>query len=397
MHKNSDLLRASFYFIFFYFIFFPYIAFLNLNTDLQPYAFILSLVLFLTFIPKVTFVEFLLLVVLIISLLIFLIPPITFNSIRSFINYFSLFFISFVSFRTLKSGRFSVNKIVVSTLVIWFFVSLIQLAYSENFLTSLVADARTTANRGVTGLAVEPTALGIVFIFYIIYILHLKIKYKKLLIMVCVVGVIFLAKSSMATLFLLIMFICYLIFCFNFRVFIPSVILCLSGVGAISLMTGSRLKNIFFSLISNPMDLLLIDASINARFFHIYFSIKGFIANYLFPNGYNSWVGYAQQQTNIYADYVIYEYFGFKGRIMSGYGGAFYELGIFGVLIPLSVSVLLFKLYRAKLNYFFFYAVFVNFIMFTSISIGFPFFGFYIGFLQYLIWQKKTYLKLGEI
>ncbi|GAB1536522.1 hypothetical protein ADMFC3_21530 [Geovibrio sp. ADMFC3] len=162
-------------------------------------------------------------------------------------------------------------------------------------------------------------------------------------------------------------------------------------------MTGSRLKNIFFALINNPMDLLLIDASINARFFHIYFSIKGFIENYLIPNGYNRWVEYAQQQTSIYADYVIYEYFGFKGRIMSGYGGALYELGIFGILIPLSVTILLFKLYRDKLGSFLFFSIFVNLIMFTTISVGFPFFGFYIGLLQYLVWKKNTSLKTDNI
>lgn len=397
MYKLDSWLRNPLYLIFLCFVFFPYIAFINFNTDLQPYAFLLSAVLFLTFIFRVTRVEFYLLIILIVSVLVLFISPITFNSIRSFTNYFSLFFISFVSFRVLRSERFSLNKIVVSTLIVWFIVSLIQQIYSESFLTSLVSEARTTANRGVTGLAVEPTALGIVFIFYIIYLLHQKIKYKQLLIIMCIIGIIFLAKSSMAVLFLLILFMCYIIFCFNFRVFIPVVILSLSGVSAISLMTGSRLKNIFFALINNPMDLLLIDASINARFFHIYFSIKGFIENYFLPNGYNRWVEYAQQQTSIYADYVIYEYFGFKGRIMSGYGGALYELGIFGILIPLSVTILLFKLYRDKLGSFLFFSIFVNLIMFTTISVGFPFFGFYIGLLQYLVWKKNTSLKTDNI
>jgi hypothetical protein len=163
------------------------------------------------------------------------------------------------------------------TFLIWFIVSAIQFFYNPLFLNFLITTARTTENRGVVGLAPEPTYLGIVYVFYIIFFLILNFKYKNLLILLAIVGIILFAMSSMAVLFLLIMLLLKIITNLNFKTFLILIIFCLSILLFISYNNESRINYIANMVIENPFELLLLDASINDRFFHVFFCL--FISN----------------------------------------------------------------------------------------------------------------------
>ncbi|QTF55348.1 hypothetical protein [Stutzerimonas frequens] len=357
---------------------------------MQPFAMLFAIGLFFLFRNSLSWVEIWLFFVLLLALLLFLIDGKSLVALRSVLNYVSLFFISYVACRVLRSGRVDFEFFFLLAFFLWFFVSLVQTVYDSDFLTSVVSGSRTTQGRGVTGLAPEPTFLGVVYIFFIVFSLHLdNLRFRKVIIFLSVVGVVFFAKSTMALLFLILMlglFLCTyiglksLLFGF-FSLFVFSYLIRFLG--------GSRIYKILELLKDDPASLLLVDASINDRFFHVFFSLKGLVDNFLMPHGFNAWLPYVSNELARFQDVVIVEWFSLGGRIMSGYGAAFFELGIFAVIIPLALTCLLFNIYRSELKRFLFFFMFMNAIMFSAIPLGFPLFAFYIGFLSYLYVGKK--------
>lgn len=384
------IFRQTIYIIFIIFVFFPYIALVNLNTDMQPNALVLSLFIFFLFKKKYTLSQVYIALVFLSSVLVFMMGGVSVTSLRSLFNYTSLFFVSCASYHVLKTERLNLEICLKSSIITWFVVGLIQAVYDRNFLNFIISASRTTENRGVTGLAPEPTFYGIVFIFFLLFLLHTNYKNKNFFIITCIIGVVLLAKSSMAFLFLAIMLFFYLITHASVKYLILSIFLVLIVPFAIiDLLAASRLSFLLARIYEDPSSLIFIDASINDRFFHIFFSLKGFFENFMFPNGFLSWDGYASTQLTQYSDWVIIEWFSLGGRIMSGYGAAFFELGVFAAMIPLALFKLLSSIYRNNLKKFSFFFLFVNAIMFASIPIGFSIFGFYLGFLGYLVWRQR--------
>ena len=71
------------------------------------------------------------------------------------------------------------------------------------------------------------------------------------------------------------------------------------------------------------------------------------------------------------------------GKIMSTYGAAFFELGIFGALIPLGISTLIFYGYPGELRRPLLIFLFTNIILLTSIPLTYPPIGFLMGCLLF--------------
>lgn len=390
-HRRLDLIiRKPIYFLFLIFVFFPYISIVNLGTDMQPYALVMSFVILFLFKKNFTFSQVIIAFVFLFSIIILVISGFNFTSLRSFFNYASLFFVSYASYHVLKTERLNFEIFLKSSIIIWFIVGLLQTIYDKTFLNFIISASRTTENRGVTGLAPEPTFYGIVFIFFLLFLLHTNYNNKKFFMMTCVIGVVILAKSAMAFLMLAVMLFFFLITHASLKYILLSIILVLVVPFAIvNLMPESRLSFLVSKIYEEPTSLVLVDASINDRFFHVFFALKGFFNNFLLPNGFLSWNGYVSSQLGQYSDLVIIEWFSVGGRIMSGYGAAFFELGIIAVFVPLALFSMLFSIYRNNLKKFFFFFLFVNTIMFSAIPIGFSFFSFYLGFLGYLVSRKR--------
>jgi hypothetical protein len=389
-NKVNLAVKKPIYYLFFIFIFFPYLSFVNLGTDMQPYALLIALLLFFVFRKSFTHEQVLIGLFFLSSVFILFISGLSFISMRSFFNYASLFFVSHIVFKVLKTERINFESFLKITIFVWFAVGLLQTIYDKTLLNFLISGSRTTDNRGVVGLAPEPTFYGIVFMFLIMFVLLSNVKNKVLYISLSVVGIVFLAKSSMAFLFLFIFLFYYLLTHANFKYILFSIVaIFITPIAVSNLLEGSRLAFLLNRLIDDPTKLVLVDASMNDRFFHVYFSIKGFFSNFMIPNGYSSWNGYVSSQLPQYLDYVIIEWFSVDGRIMSGYGAAFYELGLFSLLIPLVILKLTYNLFYDDLKKFFLYFLFINTIMFSAIPIGFSFFAFFIGYLGYLGWKKN--------
>ena len=85
---------------------------------------------------------------------------------------------------------------------------------------------------------------------------------------------------------------------------------------------------------NNPQIIFYEDASLNNRLMHIYFSLAGFVNNWGMPNGFSSYREFVE--SNIVNHPFFWTSFGADvGRIMSGYGASLYEMGIFGLLVPI--------------------------------------------------------------
>lgn len=366
---------------------------------MQPYGLIMALIIFFSFKNK-TFINtnIYLLIIFVFSIFIFLGSGINFLSSRSLFNYMQLFFVSYIAFQVLKSKRINFEFFLKSTIVIWFLVGLIQTFINKAFLTFLVRDPRILGEtRGVVSLAAEPTFYGIVLLFFVLFLLHTNYKYKEFFIFICLLGIIFFAKSSMVFLFLIIMIILYFLTHLNFKsIFYMIALLVVAPILIVKFMQDTRIAFLITEIFDNPSGLLTRDFSITDRIFHLVFSLKGFFDNYMLPNGFVSWEIYKSGQIEKYSaagiipiEYINHHARAMGGRIMSGYGSAFFELGFVAVLIPIGLINLYYSLYKNDLKKFFFFSFFVNAIMFSGISIGFSIFAFYFGFLIYLIQNKR--------
>lgn len=387
-------LRKFLYTTFLFFVFFPYISFVNIGTDMQPYGAILAVILFFTFEKRFTAPQLCILYVFIFSTFILFLNSIDFTALRSYFNYFSLFFLSYATFNVLKTERINFDLFLKRSILVWFFIGLVQTMYDKSFMTFLVSGSRTTENRGVTSLAPEPTFYGIVLVFFIIFLMHLETPRKKTYLFICVFGVLVLAKSSMAVLFLAIIMFFYIITHVKLKyIFMSLAAIFIFPIFIGKFMSGTRLADLLFKVVDNPKSLVLVDASINDRFFHVFFSLKGFYDNNFLPNGYLSWNDYVDVEILRFSEYVIVEWFSVGGRIMSGYGSAFFELGVVAIAVPISLFLLYFSLFKNDFRKLVFFFLTINTIMFSAIPIGFSLYSFYLGFLGYLGWKKRSLIK----
>lgn len=392
--SSRGKVRVGVYLVFFAFVFFPYVSFFEIGADTQPYSTVFSIILFFAFRCNFSRLDLLTGLTMVIAIFLIAASGLNFNILRSVYNYVALFFVSYISFKILKSQAFDFGLILKAVIFIWLAVGFLQKFYDPSFLNFLISGARTTDNRGVVGLAPEPTFYGIVLIFFILFLLHLNTGGKIFYIGLCVFGVVFLAQSSMAVLFLLIFLFYAAITHFRVRYALMLVFLLLFGLPLLAELTaGSRLSDLLRVALSQPSVLLLDDASANDRFFHIYFSLKGFFDNYLLPGGYSDWIPYAESQIVEYSNFVIAEWFSIGGRIMSGYGSVLFELGIFGLLVVASPVYLLLRLYGGDLKKAVLYGLFVSTVMLSAIPIGFSLFAFYLGLLNYLAWVRNNSLN----
>lgn len=389
--RNADkYLKNKIYILYLFFIFFPFIKLFDFGSDMQPNALLIALLLIPMFKLKLSLTDLYLGLVFLFSIFLLILSGFNFTALRSFFNYLSLFFISYISFKVLKSENINFEKCLRYSILIWFIIGFIQVLYRKTFLNFLVSSARTTENRGVIGFAPEPTFYGMVCVFFILFLSHGNDKNKGIYIFISIFCILFFAKSSLAIVFLFILMLFYLILYFNYKYLIYSIIsLLVFPLLILKYLNDTRIAFLFNKFIENPKRIVLTDASINDRIFHIFFSLKGFIDHYLLPAGFNSWKSYASNEIVKYSNYVILEWFSLGGRIMSGLGSVLFELGIFGLLIPISVLRLLFYLYKNSINHFIFYSLSIIAIMLSAIPIGFSFFGFYIGYLRYLLWKNR--------
>jgi|GEM_PF-790257 len=375
--------------------FFPYVSMYSFGTDIQPISITLVFVyIVIAFFYNLRFKSsfVFLMLPLVLSIFLMFLDDDMFAAIRSVLGYATICLVPIVFVYILnRYNKMFVISLKFST-ILYLIVGLMQLFFDKNFLSFLLNRVSTSDSRGVTSLAPEPTFYGLICLFFMLFFISLNIPNKRRYIFILLFQIFFLAQSSMVILFLAI-FLCYQRICnLNFKTFIISllglvaVLYLLSNIDSVD--KNFRVFSIIKMLAKNPFEILALDASINDRASAIYFSIKGLVDGYLLPNGFSSYGAYLN--TELLKQGVFLQSSS-KSRIMSYYGGILFELGIAGLLIPVTFSIIIIKSYAGEIRTMFLYVLFINTILFSAIPMSFPFVGIYMACL---IHRKKIITNL---
>lgn len=370
-------------------LFFPNISFGILNLDTQPFPLLASLLILglansYSNCPRI----FLLLWVPFIfsSILLYQFvddPP---SLLRQVAIYGSPPLISLAVYKALVGGV-DIVKILKAVLWISLLGSVLQLAFTKEIL-NIFLSARTTENRGFTSFFIEPSFYGLTMVMvWLMYVLEKnEIKLFCTFFFAIFLSVVVFSQSALAIIVLWLLICIYLVRNHYFKtafssLIIVSIILFVQSDIALNFESeNSRTLYLLTVILQNPMEILTLDASISERFFHLYLSISGFFQNYLLPNGFESFSELieSEKQFNRY-----FWYGEPTNKIMSGLGGALYELGIISIVylyLPLHFYL---KSSRSEKNVLFFVIMGTYFVYFNSLNLASPYYSILLGILAY--------------
>ena len=271
---------------------------------------------------------------------------------RSLYNFTSFFTILYLSSMLAASCPRQISRIFVITNLIWIAGALIE-AVAPSFISAF-GNARTSLDRGLTSFAPEPTFFGLALLFYILILDALPEirKNKKIhatLLIVNLLAILFLAKSSMVVLFICIGFGIFLLVYLlsgNLKNLLTLIILLIStytvvfSLGAHSYLQNFRVGVLAQELMSKGvLDLLKSDASINERLQHVVYSLYGSYQNAFLPSGLDN---FSLVWDRVSQEFQEYFWYGKPNdKIMSWIGEWVYSLGLFGILSLCILSRLL--------------------------------------------------------
>lgn len=321
------------------FSFFPFITPVYNGMDSQPYSLIFVLVSFFLFskdsIPYPTlFLISVLYFLIAISMFVFdaLIYEFSFEFVRNVANYLSLCILPFYYIMYIRKYSFPKGIFIFSSLL-YFFAAIVQQVLEPEIFNFLV-HSRTTETRGVTSLTPEPTHYGFVcFIFLMIVQFSgcFSKKEKIILNFFFVLQILFLAKSSMTVLFLMLFYLYYFIIRdLSLNKFLFAIAFVIVFNFSIEFLEGSRVYEIYNNFIDVGYLIFKYDASMNDRLSHIYLSLYGFFNNGFLPNLQSEFYYLTENKFNLSDGFFWY---GLPGtKIMSYIGSIVFQTGFLGVL-----------------------------------------------------------------
>ena len=375
--------------LFVFFCFFPYNKTIQIiDSGIQPNALLMAMFLTIVWIPyKIPKGLIFFFFILVVATLVLLLGPKNVLNLRNYLGYFSLAVITYATFCYLrKNGKYP-HQFMTIAVGIWTFFGVVQTLYTKTFGAFLLAKVKSTEGRGVFSLSAEPTFYGIISVVIGLIIIVSDHPKKNYLLAALVFGIVFLAQSAMTILFLILLLGFYFLIFVSPKIVFYSILILSLLVGAFFLninnpqLTDARFVRMIRQLNNNGIEWVFkYDQSVNERAGHIYFSFKGFFDAKGTPNGFASFKDYLNEEV---PKQDIFIHLSDDGKIMSTYGAAVYELGVFGLLVPLGISVLIFMAYPGEIRRPLLMFVFVNMILFTSIPISYPPIGFLMGSLIY--------------
>ncbi len=300
---------------------------------------------------------------------------------RDVVNYLTFFlvFATYIYFH-LKHGFNERMFFAVNT--IWLAVGLLQVIFGSELFDFLVT-VRTSETRGVTGLAPEPTYYAFFLIFlnliYLVvndYKLNGKTKYYFVLNLIFIV---FVAKSSMLIVVILLAAILFTIYRINSLVHVIKFLLMFVVIIAMGsyFLAESRPGQIVLNLLSNGgVAVLESDASIRSRLLSVIYPYVLTFQNFLVPGGFFSFSENASD-ANIHFFGLDLSYVREKDVIMSYFGSVIYQMGFMGFLIMIYFLSLIYDGSRRSLFEIFFMAIILQLALTVAFSLAAILFGLY--------------------
>ena len=372
---------------------FPYIRVIPLGTDTQPWTLLLSLAivtcamdravrpaLVMLFMPAAFAVALL------------AVDGVKFEGIRSVANYMSVAVISYAAYLALKFYHDKFRKVLEYSVWIWGAVGLIQTLFSRSFMTFLLpGGARTSATRGVTGLAPEPTHYGIMCILLMFLVLmdfRDEPKKRRYLTIALLAQIILFARSSTAALVLIGVALVYVVLHINsLRRIIIALGVAVAGAIVVFIATQviglgqSRLLYLIVMLAEHPEVVFVADRSVGHRLAGIVYSLYGFWADGGIPHGFGVFYKYVWTTATPFSHVIPLPA---NDRILSGYGAALFEIGLAGLLYPIILTWLLWTRYRTDRRAFLLYSISLNALMLTAVPLSTPIIGLLYGHVGFM-------------
>lgn len=282
-------------------------------------------------------------------------------------------------------------KLIVIANFIYIIAAVTQLVFGSFILEGIV-NTRTSIGRGVSSLAAEPTFFALILVFFSwIYFLSGGLRSRKInfLILTNVFFVIFVAKSSMGFMFVLILAFMIILINFNLKTLFIVLLSFVFGFMFFDfILQGDRISSFVYSFLNEGVfSFYYTDASANARLAAIVLPIHGFIENLFLPAGFSS---YYDKSITYGAAFKGFFWHGYQtDKIMSFVAGFVYELGFMGLFYLISIIVIMLSAKeRPKINV----AVFFIF-LFSAIPVGFSVLPFFISIYVYGKNTKNSYFS----
>jgi hypothetical protein len=371
--------------IFLFFCFFPYIEILPTESDLQPYAFIMSLAVCLTARGKLPREIGLLSASAFAAFVLWLLDDRSFFGFREFLSFFSLTTVTAAAVSALRTshGLLLLRRYVVFATYCWLIVGLIERLVAPSLMSALIPNMSLDSDRGVTGLATEPSFYGI-YCVCLLGLNYLCNNGDRKISLALLIQIIVLAQSSIAVLLLIIFAIYWLVFFVSIRKIVLASLAVLAVLWIVADLlpqfNAMRIAQLPLDFVADPRAVLETDGSVNARFGHSLFSLLGLFDNWGAPYGFNHFHEYVGKKLSE-IDYVWLGRLDADVKIMSGYGAALFELGAFGLLIPIAIALAITRYFRGRTRVAIFVACYVTTVMFSAIQLSLPLLGLMLGVL----------------
>jgi hypothetical protein len=363
-------------------VLFPYVGPVPFRSDVQPYAVVLATLLLVTSrelrIPRLVC---LLLIPVAAAAVFVVLGDFAFYGIRAFVGYWSLFAHATAGYLVCQRIPRVVVRWLSATAVIWLLVAVAQQLVSPTLTRGFIPNVSVDADRGMSSLATEPSFYGL-FCFFMLLLFRVMAYESWLFKFLLVMQIVLLARSAMGILALLILISARALT--RLRPLYFFVLLAIMGALILTAHEASADVNVraIFLLVTaftDPTSLLTSDTSINARVDHVIYSMQGFFSSFGAPHGFDTFASYID---GLMASNPNMIWLGEspKGmRIMSGYGGALFELGWFALPIPFVLTVCIWRRFRFERREFWAYAIALNAVMFSAVQISLPLVGFLAG------------------
>ena len=348
MLSNFTNITAKFFFIA---ALFPFVSFGTNTMDSQPHYIVLAFFSFtfftfsgLIFRKAIDLIIFLMIILL--TLVIFD-TNYDFTFFRAIASYSGFIITLVVSIIFFERFGIPIKTIVIANLM-YIFAGLIQMNFGGYALDFLVLSnsADPSISGGVMSLTPEHTFFGIV-LFFFSWILLIIYDYKPpikiaFLVLINILSIFILAKSSMVIVFLLVSAFVFFIGSIKqkvnpIKILIIPIVLFIILFAFLEIFPGSRFADLIqiagrdgVGLFGQLSAIIHSDASINDRLLNVVFPYYGIVLNHGIPGGLHSFSDLSL---------ILVEYFnGYfwaglgSNKILSFIGSFIYELGVIGVI-----------------------------------------------------------------
>lgn len=391
-------------------VFFPYIKFFNIgtNTDTQFYSTLLGIIIIIIYLISKRFIvnkkyihvcSYIFLVIIICSIV-----DIKYNTfdigdfIRGIYGYISIAIVPFASYISIKILiRNKLERILKIFYSIWIGIGILQI-FNKNIFTGWRIRKVITSDRGVISLANEPAYFVIILLMITLVLLIINYNKNKKYIILTIIFAIVLAQNAVGVVYSILLYLVFNIKNIDIKTLIKFVTILSIFIIVITIYMNidkdSRLTHLISQLILNPLDLILIDVSLNIRFAHIYISIKEFLCNFMMPHGVLAWG--VEYYNNVIANPMLfieplYRFQNLTNKIVSMNGALLYEIGIFAIPMYLFLYKSCKKMTIGKTIYIYIILLGIN-----GLNISNPTFLFLIGYILFFI-DINRYRNEGSI